>query len=205
MPESMKIIRGDVSAAERDVQYMDQGFVPAKSSAAATSAAARSPSPVRHRLAIYSPTDSNTSDWIMRSFQIIEARSVPVDHELPDMFLRDLDARFLAAIWKNLDELTEPARSSPSARLCRRFAEGAGMALASVPRVRCAVFGDKEDGVELVAHSRATLRQVSFEFKPDGNTINIVSIDEEMRRFERACGIEKVLTLSKAVKWLNPC
>ena len=78
------------------------------------------------------------------------------------------------------------------------------MALASVSRVRCVVFGDEEDGVELVAHSRATLRQVSFEFKSDGNTINIVSIDEEMRRFERACGIDKVRTLAEAIAWLNP-
>jgi len=126
------------------------------------------------------------------------------DPESGGLFLSETEARFLTQIGSDLDELPEPVRSSPGAELCRRFAEGVGMALAFIPRVRCAVFGDEEDGVELVAHSRASMRQVSFEFRPGENSINIISIDEEMRRFERACGIEKVRTLAEAIAWLNP-
>jgi hypothetical protein len=130
--------------------------------------------------------------------------SIAGDPESGGLFLSEAQARFLTQIGSDLDELPEPVRSSPGAELCRQFVAGDGLALASIPSVRCAVFGDEEDGVELVAHSRASLRQVSLEFKPDENSINIVSIDEEMRRFERACGIEKVRTLAEAIAWLNP-
>jgi hypothetical protein len=72
-----------------------------------------------------------------------------------------------------------------------------------VPRVRWAVFGDDEDGIELVAHSRASMRQVSFEFPLDGDVIRVITIDEAMQRSERECRIEHERTLQEAIVWLK--
>ena len=111
---------------------------------------------------------------------------------------------FLCQVHGDIEELSENVRASHEVQLCRQFAEGVGKQLAHIRLIRCAVFGDEEDGVELVAHSRASMRQVTFEFRPDENSINIVSIDEEMRRFEWTCAVDKVRTLAKAIAWLNP-
>jgi len=120
------------------------------------------------------------------------------------MFLSELEDRFLARITADFDDLPEILRSSASAQLCRRFIEGVGLALSRDPHARCAVFGDQEDGVELVVHSRASLRQVSFEFGLEQNLINIVRIDNKMHRSVQTCGIDKVRTLAEAIAWLNP-
>jgi hypothetical protein len=77
------------------------------------------------------------------------------------------------------------------------------MALAYVPQSRCAVFGSDEDGVELLAHSHASMRQVSFEFPLEGDLIRIVRIDEAMRRSECTCRIDHERTLQEAIAWLS--
>jgi hypothetical protein len=120
------------------------------------------------------------------------------------IFLRSEEAEFLSQLRKDLDELPASLRISPEAESFRHFIEGVGLTLARIPRVRCAVFGDDEDGITLTAHSRASMRQVSFEFAPAANSIKIVSIDEQMQLFERSCSIEKSKTLAEAIAWLIP-
>ena len=151
-------------------------------------------------------SDSSPAVWVSVTFPAVVAlvSSVTSDPESGEIFLSEREAFFLTQILNDLAELSEPVRSSASAKLCKRFAEGVGLSLANIPQARCAVFGDEEDGVELVAHSRASMRQVSFEFGDDERTINIVSIDEQMRRDARECHINHVLTLAEAVAWLNP-
>lgn len=150
-------------------------------------------------------SDSNVADWVATTFyHVRKVQEVELDPDSARIFLSPLEAQFLTQIRKDLAELSEPARSSPGAELCRRFTEGVGITLAFVPRARCAVFGDEEDGVELVAHSRASMRQVSFEFGDADDTINIVLIDEEMRRSESKCRINHVLQLKNAIAWLYP-
>ncbi|MHC4696880.1 MAG: hypothetical protein ACYTFA_09070 [Planctomycetota bacterium] len=149
---------------------------------------------------------ATAADWVAATFldTAVFVPSVIDDSELGGMFLSRAEAEFVRQIRNDLDELSESIRSSHSVELCRQFVEGVSMALANDPEARCAVFGDEEDGVTLVAHSRASRRQVSFEFGLEGDSISIVSIDEEMRRSERACGIDKVRTLREAIAWLNP-
>lgn len=154
--------------------------------------------------AVYAISDSNVAKWIAATFYNVGYwLDVEPGPDSQKIFLSP-EEEFLTQMRSDLDELAQPVRSSPEAMLCRRFVEGVGKALAFIPHARCAVFGDEEDGVELVAHSRTSMRQVSFEFGNTDDTINIVSIDEEMRRFERACGIDKVRTLAEAIAWLNP-
>lgn len=112
-------------------------------------------------------------------------------------------AVFARLVQEDLDAMPAPVRSSHAAELCRRFAEGVGTALAHVPLTRCAVFLDGAAGITLVAHSRASLRQVSFEFRSGEDSIQIISIDEQMRGLERACEIDEVPTLSQAIAWLR--
>jgi len=126
------------------------------------------------------------------------------DPESGGLFLSLAEA-FIRQVREDLDKLPASVRSSYPAELCRRIAEVVGTALAYVPQARCAAFGDEEDGVTLVAHSRASKRQVSFEFGARGDTITIISIDEEMCRTERECRTSHVLTLGNAIAWLNPC
>jgi len=190
--------------AERLSQYSDQSFVVVIGPSGAA------PPPQPSRRVWKSPavgatvSDSNAADWVARTFHYVgKAQDVEPDPDAGRIFLSPPEAQFLNQIRKDLDELSESLRSSPGAELCRRFAEGVGIALAFVAGARCAVFGDEEDGVELVAHSRASMRQVSFEFNPKDSSINIISIDEEIRRFERSCGIDKVRTLAEAIAWLS--
>jgi hypothetical protein len=185
-------------------QYSDQSFELAKNLSAAAPAKRSPVLPLRRQVPVETLSVSAIADSVDKTFKYVDVQSVAPAPQSNKMFLSEAEARFLTQIGSDLDELPEPVRSSPGAELCRRFAEGVGMALAFIPQVRCAVFGDEEDGVELVAHSRASMRQVSFEFGLGVDSINIISIDEEMRRFERACGIEKVRTLAEAIAWLNP-
>lgn len=149
-------------------------------------------------------SDSSFADYVSETLSSIDMLQ---DSELgavgKNLFLSSHDAEFLTQIREDLDKLPEAVRSSSGAALCRRFVEDVGMALASVPGARCAVFGDEEDGVELVAHSRASKRQVSFQFDLSVGSITVVRIDEEMRRSEDKCRIDHELQLAKAIEWLN--
>jgi hypothetical protein len=150
-------------------------------------------------------SDSNVAHWVETVYCNVAGRQeVKASPDICKFFVPDFEAEFLTQIGKDLDDLPASIRSSPGAEHCRRFTEGVGLALASIPRVRCAAFGDEKDSVTLLAHSRASMRQVSFEFKRDENSISIISIDEEMHRFERACSIDKTRTLAEAIAWLNP-
>lgn len=185
-------------------QYSDQSFKLAPNWSGAAPAKRDAVPTYRRDFSAEPLSVSDIADSVAKTFKHVDAQSVAPAPASGKMFLSEAQARFLTQIESDLDELPGPVRSSPAAELCRRFVAGVGLALASIANVRCAVFGDEEDGVELVAHSRASLRQVSLEFMPDENSINIISIDEEMRRFERACGIEKVRTLAEAIAWLKP-
>lgn len=164
--------------------------------------------PVHLRAAVQAylvPTlaDGNTSTWTGVSFERVDGPSMTHDSPPTCLFLTEAQA-FILNVREDLDRLPPSIRSSHSAELCRQFATRLGNALAGRAGVRCAVFGDEEDGVMLVAHSRASLRQVSFEFGAEDSTVNIISIDETMRRSERACRLEHVRTLGEAIAWLSP-
>lgn len=146
---------------------------------------------------------SKEAPWITNTFEHLGGPSAVPELESPTIFLSQRES-FLDQIRQDIDELKEKVRLSPEAERCRRFATGVGLKLAYMAYVRCAVFGDEEDEVELVAHSRDSMRQVSFEFKPETDSIHIVRIDEKMARSEQTCEIDKVQTLAKAIAWLNP-
>lgn len=204
MNECNLIVEEALNAAEGDVQHGDLGFEFAKDSVGVPPTKHWSAPRPRRCPPAETVSDSNTDPWISMTFGYVGFLSVAPDPESREFFLSEREAFFLTQVLKDLAELSEPVRSSASAKLCKRFAEGVGLDLANIPQARCAVFGDEEDGVELVAHSRASMRQVSFEFGDDERTINIVSIDEQMRRDARQCLINHVLTLGNAIAWLNP-
>ena len=82
------------------------------------------------------------------------------------------------------EDLGEREGTSRAARSCVDFVSGVGLVLAN-PGLRVAAFWD-EDVVSLVAHNRSARRQATFDFAPDGRTVTITQIDEEMRRTEQA-------------------
>jgi len=185
-------------------QHSDRGFTLASSATNAGTDDRKPPQVPTPSGSIGTPSDCNTTLLVDIMFPSVIDMSMAPERESAEIFLSEEEGQFLEWVRNDLAELSEPVRSSPGAELCRRFAEGVGMALAFVPRARCAVFGDEEDGVELVAHSRASMRQVSFEFRPEDNSVKIVSIDEKMRRSERKCRIDHARTLAEAIAWLNP-
>lgn len=138
-------------------------------------------------------------------FAVVDERSSAPPSELGEPFLSAQPAQFVRQLKEDIALLPSKVRSSDSAKLCWKFASNVGIALANARAIRCAVFGDEEDGVTFVAHSSTTKRQVSFEFDAKTPTITIVSIDEQMRRVERACKIHHELTLGNAVAWLSQC
>ncbi|KKN70885.1 hypothetical protein LCGC14_0426710 [marine sediment metagenome] len=73
------------------------------------------------------------------------------------------------------------------------------MIVVSVPDARPALFKNKE----LVAHSRSSMRQVTFQFISDETLILVVLIDEHMKRSERTCAVDDTHTISEIIKWLN--
>lgn len=194
------------NAAERQDQDSDDSFDVIMGYAGIAPVRPSSMPGSRPRGLVETLSDSSTAVWVSATFPAVVAfvSSVTSDPEPGEFFLSERETFFLTQILNDLAELSEPVRSSASAKLCKRFAEGVGLNLANIPQARCAVFGDDEDGVELVAHSRASMRQVSFEFGENQRTINIVSIDEQMRRDARQCLINDVLTLGNAIAWLNP-
>lgn len=136
---------------------------------------------------------------------VVDERSSAPPSELRKPFLSAQQVQFIQQLEEDIAELPLKVRSSDSAKHCWEFASNVGIALANARAIRCAVFGDEEDGVTFVAHSSTTKRQVSFEFDANTPTITIVQIDEQMRRVERACQIHHELTLGNAVSWLSRC
>ncbi len=193
------------NAADREVQFSDEYFEIAIGPSGIVSP---NREPIHNEARgepVTTLTDSQEAAWVAETFRpTVCISSAAGDPESGGLFVSERVAAFLRQMRNDLAELREPVRSSPGAELCYRFTESVGMALAFVPQARCAVFGDEEDGVELVAHSRASKRQVSFEFPHEGDMIKIVSIDEDMRRSERKCRIDHARTLGEAIAWLNP-
>jgi len=185
-------------------QYSDQSFELAENLSAAASAKRSLGLPLRRKVPVETLSVSTIADSVDKTFKYVDVQSAAPAPKSGKMFLSESEARFLAQIGSDLDELPEPVRSSPGAELCRRFAEGDGLALAFMPRVRCAVFGDEKDGVELVAHSGASKRQVSLEFALSGRSITVVQLDEKLRRSEHECGVHHVRQLANAIEWLTP-
>lgn len=153
---------------------------------------------------VYFRADSDTAVWITGTCKLGEHDSFALDPRPHGIFLSGSESRFLSELFEELDALSESVRSSASARNCRRFGTDFGMAFATQPNIRWGIFGDEEDGVTLVVHSRKSKRQVTFEFALNEPSINIIQIDEQMRRSERACRIDLVLQLGNAIGWLNP-
>jgi len=185
-------------------QYSDQSFKLAPNWSGVAPVKCSAVPPCRRNASVETLSVSDIADSVAKTFKNVDVQSVAPPPESGEMFLSEAEAQFLTKIGSDLDELPEPVRSSPGAELCRRFAAGDGLALAFIPRVRCAVFGDEEDGVELVAHSRASMRQVSFEFALSGRSITVVQIDEKLRRSKHECGVHHVRQLANAIEWLTP-
>ena len=138
-------------------------------------------------------------------FSVVDERSSAPPSEVGEPFLSAEQAQFIRELAEDIAQLPLKVRSSDSAKLCWEFVSNVGIALAKARALRCAVFGDEEDGVTLVAHSSTTKRQVSFEFGEKTPTVTVVQIDQQMRRVELDCRIHHELTLGNAVSWLSRC
>lgn len=185
-------------------QRSSLNFVIAEDAAAVVPAEATTEARLKRQNFIDALSDSNTVVWAETTSGHVDVQSTTLEPGGGSMFVSPREGRFLAEIRRELDRLGEPVRSSLSAKLCERFAKGVGMALANQLSIRWALFADEEDSVTLLAHSRASKRQVSFEFALSESSITVVQIDEKMRRFRSACGINHMLQLANAIAWLKP-
>ncbi|MCH8149249.1 MAG: hypothetical protein IH987_14910 [Planctomycetes bacterium] len=138
-------------------------------------------------------------------FSVVDERSSAPPSEVGEPFLSAEQAQFIRELAEDRAQLPLKVRSSDSAKLCWEFVSNVGIALANARAIRCAIFGDEEDGVTFVAHSGTTKRQVSFEFGEKTPTVTIVKIDHQMHRVELDCRIHHELTLGNAVSWLSRC
>ncbi|RJP32185.1 MAG: hypothetical protein C4547_14280 [Phycisphaerales bacterium] len=111
--------------------------------------------------------------------------------------------QFLRDVLSDVAELPQSVRTSSTAACCTKFAEGVGLTLAGIPEARTAVFDDDDGAVTLTAHSKATRRQISFEFQRDGRSIHVVKIDEYMTRTECHAEASDTSVLLEAIHWLG--
>jgi len=117
-------------------------------------------------------------------------------------FLDEAEARFLREIDADVIAISDHVNGE-SLKLLRGFSEGVGLSLARHSDTRCAVFAEEDHSVTLLAHCRQTRRQVSFEFKPDGMTVEIIQIDEALTRSLSQCKLRHTFTLGNAIAWLK--
>jgi len=185
-------------------QQSDRNFLLAKDAAAVVPAEGTTEARLKRQDFIDAQSGLDTVVWTATTFDHVGVHSTTLEPEGRSMFVSPRERRFLAEIRRELDRLGERVRSSLSAKLCERFVEGVGIALANQLSIRWALFADEEDGVTLLAHSRASKRQLSFEFASSESSITVVQIDEEMRRFKYDCGINHMLQLANAIAWLKP-
>ena len=193
-----------LNLGEAYVAPTDVGFELTQDASGVAPQESPAPLPPRNIFPDDTLTDSDTAVGITGTCKLGEHDWCAPDRTPHGVFLPGSESRFLLELFKELDALSESLRSSASARNCRRFATDFSVAFASHPSIRWAIFGDEEDGVTLVVHSRKSKRQVTFEFALNEPSINIIQIDEQMRRFERACRIDQVMQLGNAIAWLNP-
>ncbi len=156
------------------------------------------------------PADASASNfavWVEEFFPSTQQRTLTLDPpNASGVFLSNAEVCFLRQIHDDLYDLDIRIRQSSAAELCKKFTDGVGLELANKPGTRVAVFEDEEDMITLVAHSRSSKRQVSFEFHADGTTIGIVSIDERMQRTEEQCRIHQIGSIGARIAWLiNRC
>lgn len=203
MPQMMDRVP---SIADSNIETSDATFIVVIGAAPPVAARSQDGRSQRRVSTVDPLTTSDPADRVPSGFPWVEQneRTMTPPPESAGVFLSPSEAAFLQQIYEDLDGMPIAVRRSSGAQLCRRFAEGVGIGLARSHATRCAVFGDEEDGVTLLAHSRASSREVSFEFGIDEPAILIVSIDEDMRLSRRACGMDKVRTLAEAVAWLTP-
>lgn len=146
---------------------------------------------------------SNFAVWVFTTFRPPQLRTLSSDQpSAPGVFLSNAEVRFGRQIRGDLGDLGDRMRQSSAAELCKKFADGVGLELASKPGTRVAAFEDEQDMITLVAHCRPSKRQVSFEFHADGTTIGIVSIDERMHRTEGKYRIHQIEPIREAIAWL---
>ena len=115
------------------------------------------------------------------------------------------EAHFLYQMFEDIQAFETDLRTSPAAISCRTFVTESGRLLALQPHTRCAVFPDENDSVTLIAHSGTLKRQVSFEFHSDGNTLDIIKIDEHMQHSTRSSTVRDLGALRNAIAWLASC
>lgn len=146
----------------------------------------------------------NFAVWTSETLSPVQSRAMSdQETESPLFNLTAEQAEFIRQVHVDIAELDDVARHSSAAKLCLQFAEDVGLLLAHVPSVRWAIFAEEDGSVTLEAHSRKSKRQVSFEFGHDGRSITLISIDEDMHRLCRECGIHHVMTLGDAIAWLS--
>lgn len=194
------------NAAESPTQVSNRDYRPAND-ASLIPEKDQTAAPAAHLtcgVVVVSSSESDPANWITTTDSPDQIRVIPPDAEVHDFFLSATEAQFIQQTREDIAQLPDENSSSPAADCCKKFAEGVGIALAHQARTRCAVFADEDGEVTLVAHSRTCKRQVSFEFRADGSSINLVSIDADMQLVEKKCLIDDVETLGCAIAWLNP-
>ncbi len=194
------------NAAEGPTQISDHDFRLVKDASSNTEQV-QAAAPVAHlkcRVVAVNSSESKPANWITTTYSPVEIRYVPPDSELNDFFLSAAEAQFIQQIREDVAGLPGVFSSSSAAEHCKQFAEGVGTALVNASQTRWAVFAEEDGMVTLQVHSRASKRQVSFEFCSGADTINIVSIDANMQRHESECPIGDVQELRNAIVWLNP-
>lgn len=203
MPDTLIKTR---DAAESPTQVSDRDFRPVNDASLITEKD-RAAVPVEHsncRVVVVSSSESNPANWITTTYSPVQIRFVLPDAEVHDFFLSAAEAQFIQQTREDIAQLPNVSSSSPAANCCKKFAEGVGIALVHQPRTRWAVFAEEDGEVTLVAHSRTSKRQVSFEFGADGSSINIVRIDADMQRDQEECMLDDVHALGCAIAWLTP-
>jgi hypothetical protein len=91
--------------------------------------------------------------------------------------------------------------SGCAAEACREIARAADPLISAARELHYAVFDDDGGGLALLAHSRLTKRQVTFEISPEGN-LTVISIDEALRRHEHALGQIDAASVWQPIEWL---
>jgi len=194
------------AAAEKAAQASDRDFRLVNDTSLITEQG-QAAAPAAHskcRVVAASSSESNPANWITTTYSPVEIRFVPPDSGINELFLSAAEAQFIQQIREDVAGLPGVFSSSSAADRCKQFAEVVGTALVNAPQTRWAVFAEEDGMVTLQAHSRASKRQMSFEFCCDADTINIVSIDANMQRHEWECPIGDVQKLRNAIVWLNP-
>jgi hypothetical protein len=115
----------------------------------------------------------------------------------------NLDAALMRAVREDLrSAIVQGLIDSRAVATCLRVAEALSAILRLIPDAKFAAFAEDE-GASLLIHSKSAKRQVTFEVSPDGRTIHVVTIDEQMRRTEYFAARADDLRVRESVAWLR--